>query len=98
MAQEQSEPQIAETANQAPSSDQSKVVHPRVACDGCNMDPILGVRYKCSVCKDFDFCQDCEEKRQHSHPFLKIYNPNQAPRAMFTVIDEQLKDANADFE
>ena len=24
--------------------------HERVACDGCGMSPIVGTRYKCSVC------------------------------------------------
>ena len=35
---------------------QSKVVHEGVACDGCKMFPIVGIRYKCSVREDFDLC------------------------------------------
>lgn len=63
----------------------------------------MGVRYKCSVCKEFDFCASCEEARDHDHPFLKIYRPEQAPKAMFTVIDEQTTgeadvEVNARFE
>jgi hypothetical protein len=40
----------------------------------------------------------CEERRGHEHAFLKIYNPNQVPKSMFTVIDEQMPNARADIE
>jgi len=44
-------------------------------CNGCNVKGITGVRYKCSVCKDFSFCENCEETREHVHPFLKLRKP-----------------------
>ena len=46
-------------------------------CDGCNAFPLVGIRYKCSVCHDFDFCETCEEKIPHPHSFLKIKAPEQ---------------------
>lgn len=45
-------------------------------CDGCDKR-IYGVRYKCSVCKNFDYCSVCEERLEHEHPFLKICVPDQ---------------------
>jgi len=39
-----------------------KAVHNTVTCDGCNKHPIEGVRYKCAVCEDFDYCEKCEKK------------------------------------
>ena len=36
-----------------------KVVHSGVTCDSCNTRNIEGVRYKCSVCSNFDFCERC---------------------------------------
>lgn len=33
--------------------------HKGIRCDGCGMDPVIGVRYKCSHCANFDFCEQC---------------------------------------
>lgn len=57
------------------SQDSSKPVHNRVSCDGCGAHPITGIRYKCSVCPDFDYCETCEAKIDHPHVFLKIKKP-----------------------
>ena len=48
-----------------------------MTCDGCSKFPIVGVRYKCTICNDFDFCEDCEKDVKHEHIFLKIKNPQQ---------------------
>jgi len=52
--------------------------HFGVTCDGCQMSPITGARYKCFVCNDFDLCSNCESTRTHdpSHPFIQISQPN----------------------
>lgn len=50
-------------------------VHNGVSCDGCSKYPIVGIRYKCSICPDFDFCEECESKVDHPHEFLKIRRP-----------------------
>jgi hypothetical protein len=58
-----------------------KLIHYGIACDGCGTFPIVGIRYKCAVCDDFDFCEECEKKKgeEHNHPFLKIYEPKMTP-------------------
>jgi hypothetical protein len=70
---------IAEDNNQpepkAQQPSDGKVIHQRFYCDGCDVTPIVGVRYKCSVCPDFDFCEACEVTKEHPHPFLKIKTP-----------------------
>jgi len=53
-----------------------KPIHAEVTCDGCQAKPVVGVRYKCSVCKNFDFCEVCEDSKQHAHPFLKLRTPS----------------------
>jgi len=50
---------------------QTKPVHSRFTCDGCGVHPIVGVRYNCTVCRNFDFCESCEAKVEHAHPFIK---------------------------
>ena len=58
-----------------------KIVHYNIACDGCKAFPIIGCRYKCTICDDFDYCEECEKKfgEKHNHPFLKIYEPKMTP-------------------
>lgn len=52
-----------------------KIVHYNVKCKGCGKKPILGVRYRCSVCSNFNYCQICEQEHYHIHPFLKYKLP-----------------------
>lgn len=53
-------------------------VHEGVTCDGCS-GGIVGIRYKCSVCWDYDLCEACEAKgaavHDISHPLIKIATP-----------------------
>lgn len=63
-------------------------MHAGVACDGCGVAPILGVRYKCSVCKNFDYCEICEERLTHEHPFIKITRPDIVPVSIITGMEE----------
>ena len=71
------------------------VQHLNVACDGCGASPILGIRYKCSVCKNFDFCETCEERFDHEHAFIKINKPGQAPKVIVTGVNEDSKQEQA---
>ncbi|KAH8647042.1 heterokaryon incompatibility protein-domain-containing protein [Tricladium varicosporioides] len=41
--------------------------HQGVVCDGCNHD-IYGVRFKCCVCSDFDYCSQCIQSSNDTHP------------------------------
>lgn len=43
-------------------------IHFHVQCDGCEKRPIIGDRYKCNDCEDFDFCKECYEKLKINHP------------------------------
>lgn len=64
--------QVSSTVNK---SQVNTSVHEGVICDGCNSKPIIGNRYKCSVCPDYDLCEKCEETTTHEHTFLKIKKP-----------------------
>jgi len=50
----------------------NKVVHYGISCNGCKALPIVGYRYKCTVCPDFDYCEECESTRDHPHDFIKM--------------------------
>ena len=58
-----------------------KKIHKGCTCNGCQASPIVGNRFKCAVCSDFNYCEECEEKNKdlHLHPFIKIYSPEIAP-------------------
>ena len=90
---------MKETGNDNEEESQDpQVEHTNVECDGCGKAPITGIRYKCAVCQDFDYCSKCEENLGHDHPFLKIRNAGQAPSMMVTVLNEEGAQAQAQQE
>lgn len=48
---------------------------PSVNCDGCGMSPLIGQRYYCSTCGNYDLCSACE-KKGHDHPLTLVPQPN----------------------
>lgn len=65
-----------------PSSIQSQEFHHNIYCDGplcrdkASAMCIVGVRYKCAICHDTDFCQSCEalptNPHNRTHPLIKF--------------------------
>ena len=53
------------------------VVHRGIICNACQRSPVIGVRYKCANCLDYDICEACEPKDHHdpAHVFVKIRVP-----------------------
>ena len=54
------------------------VRHPNISCNGCNKHGIAGMRWKCSVCSNFDLCSYCYHADKHdlSHSFLRFDHIN----------------------
>mmetsp|Transcript_27627 Transcript_27627/g.27314 ORF Transcript_27627/g.27314 Transcript_27627/m.27314 type:complete len:294 (-) Transcript_27627:3-884(-) len=52
--------------------------HETVACDGCGSFPIIGVRYKCKECADYDLCQKCRNSTPHRHSDFFILTTNKS--------------------
>lgn len=74
-------PQQQQQEQQEPQ--QAAGVHRNIICDGCGTRDFAGVRYKCSVCPDFDLCEKCEASDDKGHPqhaLLKIKQPGQVFR------------------
>ncbi|KAL4882361.1 hypothetical protein BJY04DRAFT_206955 [Aspergillus karnatakaensis] len=81
---------------------QSHEVHYGVFCDGplCKDKPrsryISGIRYKCSVCHDTDFCAKCEihpsNMHNRTHPMVMLKTPVQNV-SVSTVHEDRLSQA-----
>ena len=63
-----------------PMSSINTSIHENIICNGCEMSPIRGDRYKCLLCPDVDFCQSCQSRSEtthdSNHPLLLIKNSN----------------------
>jgi len=72
---------------------EEKQIHDSVTCDSCQRCPITGIRYKCSVCNNYDLCEDCERagKHNHSHPMLKIRSSVACPNFRYVGLHEFLR-------
>ena len=56
----------------------SEIIHEGVKCERCSATPIIGDRYQCSKCPNYNLCERCEEEnsidRMHDHYFIRIRN------------------------
>jgi len=55
------------------------LLHPGVLCDGCD-GAVVGYRYKCLICPDYDLCAVCEMDGKHPHHvMIRIVRQEQQP-------------------
>jgi len=45
------------------ASDYESMVHKNTKCSSCGQSPIIGIKYTCNECIDYDLCSNCEEKK-----------------------------------
>ena len=62
-----------------------KNIHLGIICNGCGRNPVPGIRYKCLMCPNFNFCEICESNyntnqssivHNNKHFFVKIRDSN----------------------
>lgn len=59
-------------------------LHESISCDGCGVDEIRGLRFKCDICPDYDLCEKCmhagvtNKEHKSSHPPIVASNQNLA--------------------
>jgi hypothetical protein len=46
-----------------------------ITCHGCGMTPLIGQRFHCKICSDYDLCSACKEKG-HEHELVLISQPD----------------------
>ena len=70
----------------------AEVTHADTKCKHCTMAPIVGLRFKCDSCREFDLCLACMEKRIHdrSHTLLLVDEQRilEIPTTDITLHDE----------
>lgn len=65
-------------------------VHEHITCDMCKASPIVGNRYKCLTCWDYDLCADChalpaasEHIAQHDFRLMEHPTPSRLDQVKF---------------
>lgn len=48
-------------------------IHYLIICNHCSQNPIIGKRFKCKICNDFDLCEKCISSHDSKHSFEIIY-------------------------
>ncbi|XP_049519876.1 uncharacterized protein LOC119446117 isoform X2 [Dermacentor silvarum] len=53
------------------------ISHTGIYCDACGERGIIGTRWKCELCYDYDLCTPCYARGEHNqeHTFLRLNNP-----------------------
>jgi hypothetical protein len=81
---------------EAPSAKTSKdrLVRAGIRCDHCMQDPIVGIRYRCRTCTDFDVCEKCVERNEvpvqnfhdKTHLRYRLSEPPQFPGFPYPIL------------
>ena len=79
----------------------NKEIHDGIKCEKCFMEPIIGIRYKCSICKEYNLCENCEKENEeandHPHIFLKIIKKGQTiPKISYIENDKNEKNQESE--
>ena len=83
-----------EKRNKEKKENMAGVLHLGVTCDGCE-GPVVGTRFKCTVCPDFDLCSGCKAKDLHNnHSMAKMIAQVQDPLAQLGNLNRLMPEAN----
>ena len=80
-----------------PKRPKCDTIHHNIECQQCFENPIIGFRYKCSVCDNYNLCEKCEEQNEisqtHTHDFIKIRN-EEKEEIIINKINENINNSN----
>jgi hypothetical protein len=66
-----------------------KPIHHGVHCNECQMKPLLGLRYRCTLCPSYNLCGICfpyEVGHDASHQFLAMRRPSSQLESLFASV------------
>lgn len=70
---------LQSTADQTSLTDMTNLtIHQGTLCDVCGISPIIGSRFMCLLCHNFDLCEQCEclsSRHPADHPLIKVKVP-----------------------
>ena len=77
----------------------SLAVHKGIKCNECNCQEIVGPRFKCLKCEDYNLCQKCEEETEHyiDHIFIKIYQNDSDKEVNYDSLDIKYKNEGLNY-
>ncbi|XP_068679361.1 E3 ubiquitin-protein ligase MIB1-like [Montipora capricornis] len=60
------------------------IKHDGSMCDGCRMQPIYGIKWRCADCSNYDLCSVCYhgDKHQLRHRFYRMNSPSSDSSAL----------------
>ena len=66
---------------------EEKPVHYMISCNGCGMNHIVGKRFKCTECENFNYCEKCEKmyRNIHGHPMIEVAKKKKLKNVEFIV-------------
>ena len=75
-------------------------VHKGIKCSYCGMENIVGIRYKCTMCPNYNLCEVCEENSEHdeNHVLLKIKDPVKSEKVLEQKINDSIILPETDFK
>jgi hypothetical protein len=65
---------INNNSNNFSKISQCRTIHNNISCNNCKTIPIVGYRYKCLECSNYNLCQQCEKTIEHEHNLIKFVN------------------------
>ncbi|XP_071832984.1 uncharacterized protein [Apostichopus japonicus] len=58
-------------------------------CDGCKESPIIGTRFRCWTCLQFNLCEICKDRNIHSDHQFKEFSGEEARNSQYTCSECQ---------
>ncbi|EDW57683.1 protein ref(2)P [Drosophila virilis] len=77
---EQADAKEAPASGPAEDDPTNFIIHEGIECDSCKACPLIGFRYKCMQCPNFDLCQACESAHKHPEHLMARMPTNNGPR------------------